>query len=87
MANASGTASLDSLLHQEITGFLREVEVALELMPQNIESGRQPLDSTLLQAEWLLRDVLILERLLPSPDGEALTEAVTTVVRNLQVSL
>ena len=43
------------------------------------------MDNALLNAEWLLRDILVIEDLLPQEDGEALTAAITTVVVDLQV--
>ncbi len=78
MASTGRVDALDSLVQQEITEFLSEVEAILAQIPRDVESG-QPVDSVLLQAEWLLRDVLTIERLLPRPDGEALTEAVQAV--------
>ena len=45
------------------------------------------MDGVLQQAEWLLRDVLFIEGLLPQPEGELLTQAVSGVVINLQSKL
>ena len=73
-----------ALVQQELSEFLYEVEAELLQFQQDLESGL-PTDTVLLQAEWLLRDILLIEGLLPPPDGEALTEVVIATVQDLQV--
>ena len=67
----------------ELIDFLTEVESVIT----QIRDGEYGIsvDNALLNAEWLLRDILVIEDLLPQEDGEALTAAITTVVVDLQV--
>ena len=51
--------------------FLGEAERCLVNIEHSLRAT-VPLDGMLQQAEWLLRDVLLIEELLPQPDGEIL---------------
>ena len=51
-------------LRQELAEFLRHVEQALDEIPALVDVGHD-LDGVLLSAERLLRDTLLVERLLP----------------------
>ena len=62
--------------------FLGEAERCLVNIEHSL-CATVPLDGVLQQAEWLLRDVLLIEELLPQPDGEILTQAVSGVVANV----
>ena len=69
-------------MEQELDGFFDEVESSLTHIQDEVRVNRS-LNGLLQQAEWLLRDV-ILEDLLPQPDGEILTQAISDVIVDVQ---
>ena len=69
---------------QELVDFMAEVESVIAEIPGDIQRGIS-VDSILLNAEWLLRDILLIEDLISPADGEALTAAVTALIVDLQV--
>ena len=70
-------------MEQEHDGFLDEVESSLTHIQDEVRVNRS-LDGLLQQAEWLLRDVVILEDLLPQRDGEILAQAISDVIVDVQ---
>ena len=71
-------------LQEELDEFLSEVENCLVSIEQSLNRSTCDLDGILQQTEWLLRDVLFVEELLPRPAGEELSGAVTAVYINVQ---
>ena len=70
---------------QELDIFLQEVEAVLSTIPASLENGLQELDRVLLSAEWLLRDILQIEHLLP--DGQTLTAILSEIVTSVQAAI
>ena len=52
--------------------FVHGVEQALDDIPRAVDAGNDP-DGVLLSAEFLLRDTVLVEPLLPEEEGQALT--------------
>ena len=71
-------------LSQELLHFSSEAESVLIQIPVHVETAAVVLDRVLLTAEWLLRDVVLVEDLLPLPDVHALSGALIEVVISLQ---
>ena len=72
-------------VRQEIDRFLSEVESVLTDIPALLPSvAVDDVDRLLLSAEWLLRDVLLIEHLLPCPYGSELVDSVCEVVASAQ---
>ena len=70
-------------LQSDLTGFVDDIEGTLNIIATGSEDeGEEILESLLLQAELVLRDILLVEELLPG--GEGLCIAVCEVVRCLQ---
>ena len=61
-------------LSAELDGFLMEAEGCLIDIERSScdRNDVTAMDGLLQQAEWLLRDVLLIEELLPQPEGELL---------------
>ena len=65
----------------EMCFFLQEIEDTLQIIHQETN---QNLDGALLLSQWVTQAVLEIEHLLPSPDGETLSNSLLDVVNNLQ---
>ena len=77
---AAGQASND----EELIEFLLEVEQTILEIQQTFDTTTEDGGGILLQAEMLLRDVVLFEGLLHSPGGEVMVQAVADVVRTVQ---
>ena len=72
-------------LLEELGEFLTEVEDCLMFIERSLNSiTYNNLDGILQQSEWLLRDILLVEELLPHPINEELSGAVAAVYINVQ---
>ena len=65
----------------EMCFFLQEIEDTLQIIHQETN---QNLDGALLLSQWVTQAVLEIEHLLPSPDGDTLSNSLLDVVNNLQ---
>lgn len=78
-------------LSAELDVFLIEAEGCLvnidEILHFCDKSDVTTLDGVLQQAEWLLRDIILIEEFLPQPEGEILTQAVSSVVTGVRSML
>ena len=75
---ATAQSRMDQVLHD----FLMEVEESIiRISQQSHETRREHVEGMLVQAELLLRDVVIVEGLLQPDHGEMLVQAVVDVVR------
>ena len=77
---AAGQASSD----QELIEFLLEVEQTILEIQQSFDTTTEDVGGVLLQAEMLLRDVVLFEGVLHSPGSEVMVQAVADVVRTVQ---
>lgn len=64
---------------QELQSFLNEVESSLLHIQEEVDE-----DTALLQSQWLLRGLVEIEELLPSPEGTALINCVLVIIEDLQ---
>ena len=71
-------------VRQQIDLFLGEVDAVLTEIPALLRSVHVDVERILLSAEWLLRDVLLIDELLPRPHGDDLVTAVSDVVASVQ---
>ena len=71
-------------LGEELIEFLSEVEECLVVIQDLLDGTDSDLDGIQQQVEWLLRDVLLVEELLPRRAGEALSLAVSDVFLDVQ---
>ena len=71
-------------VRREIDLFLGEVIDVLTEIPVLLQNVHVDVERVLLSAEWLLRDVLLIEELLPPPYGEELVSAVSEVLAGVQ---
>ena len=69
---------------QEVDQFLGEVGAILTEIPTLLQSIQVDIERVLLSAEWLLRDVLLVEHLLPLPHGEDLVVSISEVVASVR---
>ena len=70
-------------VRQEVDLFLGEVSDVLTEIPVLLQNVHVDVKRVLLSTEWLLRDVLLIEELLP-PHGEELASAISDVLAELQ---
>ena len=77
---AAGQASNN----QELIEFLVEVEQTILEIQQSFDTTTEDVGGILLQAEMLLRDVVLFEGLIHSPGGEVIVQAIADVVRTVQ---
>ena len=68
---------------EDVCEFLSEVESCLASIMTEINSTNH-LDNVLQEVEWLLRDVVLVEEILPQPHGETLIQAVSDVYVSVQ---
>lgn len=71
-------------LGQEVDDLLGEMETVLSQIPARLQDVSVDVDGVLLTAEWLLRDVTMIEPLLPRPEGECLVNSISDVVVSVQ---
>ena len=69
---------------QEVDLFLGEVDAVLTEIPALLQSIHVDIERVLLSAEWLLRDVLLVEHLLPLPHGEDLVISISEMVASVR---
>lgn len=74
-------ATIDDSVHQMLQSFLTDVEETLQVIQEEFERN---CEGALLQAELLLRDIVIVEELLSTCDGEYLVDSVSEVVLAVQ---
>ena len=77
---AAGQASND----QELIEFLLEIKQTILEIQQILDSTTEDVGRIFLQAEMLLRDVVLFEGLFRSPGGEVMIQAVADVIRIVQ---